>query len=173
MKKEILYSLCCLGFAIMIGGAVYEHVVLVPKWSAAPPVSLSMFQGQYGLQPGSFWMSVHPVNLLLFAATLIAHWKTAARKNIMITLGTYMSVLVITAIYFVPELLAITTTAFSNTADAGLTNRAGMWESLSLVRLALLIVVALVLFTGLTKTKTAFREKVAARQNENFATAAA
>ena len=62
MKKDIIYSIACLSFAIIIGGAVYEHLNVVPQWSAAPPVSLSMFQGEYGLKPDLFWKIIHHGN---------------------------------------------------------------------------------------------------------------
>ena len=75
MKRDIIYSISCLAFAIMIGGAVYEHLNVVPQWSAAPPVSLSMFQGEYGLNPELFWMSIHPVNIILFAAIKPYTWQ--------------------------------------------------------------------------------------------------
>ena len=152
MKKDVLYSITCLAFAIIIGGAVYEHLNVVPVWSAAPPVSLSMFQGEYGLKPELFWMIIHPATLLLFALTLVFHWRSARRKNLVIVLGSYLLVLVITSIYFVPELIGITTTTVSSVADAALTERAARWEWLSLVRLAFLVVLSMVLFTGLTKT---------------------
>jgi hypothetical protein len=51
----------------------------------------------------------------------------------------------------VPELLAITGTAFSEIIDPSLTQRAGRWELLSLVRLAALVGLAMVLFLGLTR----------------------
>lgn len=152
MRKDILYSVTCLAFAIIIGGAIHEHLNVVPKWAAAPPVSLSMFQGEYGLKPELFWMIIHPVNLFLFAATLVAHWRSRSRKNILVVLATYVLILVITAIYFVPELISITTTAYSSKPDAELIKRATLWETLSLVRLAVLVILALVLFMGLTKT---------------------
>ena len=153
MKKDILYSITCLAFAIIIGGAVYEHMNVVPKWAAAPPVSLSMFQGDHGLKPELFWMTIHPVNLLLFGTLLAFHWKSARRKNIAIVLGGYIGILVITTIYFVPELLSITNTAVTAHADPDLVSRAATWEILSLVRLGVLIVLAIVLFVGLTKQR--------------------
>lgn len=155
MKKDILYSIACLAFAIIIGGAVYEHINIVPQWAAAPPVSLSMFQGQYGLKPDLFWKLIHPVNLLLFAVTLIVHWKSARRKNLLIVLLSYIAILAITAIYFVPELISITTTAFSENIDQDLTRRASLWESLSIVRLAILVILSIILMTGLTKPNKA------------------
>ena len=151
MKKDLLYALTCLAFAIIIGGAVYEHLNVVPQWVAGPPASLSMFQGEHGLHPELFWMLIHPFNLLLFTLTLIVHWRSGRRKNIVIVLATYIAILLVTAVYFVPELISITTTAFSPVPDEGLTQRAKLWEALSIVRLLVLVVLALVLFTGLTK----------------------
>ena len=151
MKKDIIYSISCLAFAIMIGGAVYEHVNVVPQWSAVPPVSLSMFQGEYGLNPELFWMSIHPVNIILFAVTLIIHWKTKRRKNVLITLIAYFIILIITSIYFVPELISITSTTYASSSDSSLTQRAKLWEILSLARLGVLMVLSIILFTGLTK----------------------
>ena len=151
MKKDIIYSISCLGFAIMIGGAVYEHLNVVPQWTAAPPVSLSMFQGEYGLNPELFWMIIHPVNIILFVTTLIIHWKTKRIKNVAITLVAYCMILAITAVYFVPELLSITSTAFSSATDDDLTSRAALWEVLSLARLGVLMVLSIILFTGLSK----------------------
>ncbi len=149
--KDIVYSFACLSFAIVIGGAVYEHLAVVPQWSAAPPASLSMFQGEYGLNAGLFWMCIHPVTILLLTATLILFWKNNSRKNILITSGGYVLIVIVTATYFVPELMEITGTAFSETIDASLTNRAKLWELFSIVRLLMLVVLAIVLFLGLTK----------------------
>lgn len=135
----------------MIGGAVYEHLCVVPKWSAAPPLSLSMFQGDYGLKPEVFWKMIHPVTLLLFGLTLVTHWKTGRKKSLLTVLSCYLLILVITAIYFVPELLSITTTAFAQDVDADLTSRALAWERWSLLRLAVLFFLAVKLFLGLAK----------------------
>jgi hypothetical protein len=151
MKKDILYSISCLAFAIIIGGAVYEHLNVVPKWAAGPPASLSMFQGEYGLKPELFWMIIHPVNLLLFILTLILHWRSGRRKNIVTVLTSYIVILIITSIYFVPELISITTSSYSQTPNAELTKRASLWEALSIARLFALVVLAIILFTGLTK----------------------
>ena len=153
MKKDLLYAISCLAFIIVIGGAVYEHINMVPTWSAAPPVSLSMFQGEYGLKGELFWMIIHPVNLLLFISCLIFHWRSERRKNLLIVIGTYVLILVITSFYFVPELMSILKTPFATSNDADLTRRASLWESLSLVRLGVLVVLSMILLMGLTKSK--------------------
>ena len=152
MSKNFFYVLACLFFTIMIGGAVYEHLSVVPYWSAAPPASLSMFQGEYGLNPEPFWKIVHPVNLALFITALIVNWKTERRKNILLPLAIYVVILAITAIYFVPELLSITGTSFAEVSDPGLAQRASQWETLSIVRLFVLLATAIYLFLGLPKS---------------------
>ncbi len=154
MKKDILYAITCLTFSIMVGGAVYEHLCVVPSWSAAPPLSLSMFQGEYGLKAETFWMLIHPVNLLLFAASLAMFWRTQRKKNIVIVLASYISILVVTAIYFVPELLTIVQTPFSTEVDPDLTRRAKLWEVLSIIRMFILFALTIVLYLGLAKTGT-------------------
>ena len=151
MKKDLSYALTCLCFTTMIGGAVYEHLNMVPTWSAAPPLSLSMFQGEYGLKPETFWMLIHPVNIALFAITLLLHWRTTRRTVVLSVFSLYVVVLLITGLYFVPELISIMTTPFSPTTDPGLTQRASLWETLSLVRLGALLLMAVFLFLGLAK----------------------
>lgn len=61
--------------------------------------------------------------------------------------------LAITWTYFLPELGAITHTPFSTVADPALTSRAKTWEMLSLVRLAFMVLVAVVLLTGLSRSE--------------------
>ncbi|WP_276483416.1 hypothetical protein [Paraflavitalea pollutisoli] len=153
MMKDVLYAMNCLCFAIMIGGAVYEHLNVVPVWSSAPPVSLSMFQGPYGLKPELFWKIIHPVNLILFALTLILHWKTGRAGSIGIAFTGYVVILVITFLYFVPSLIAIITATYGEVADADLTRQARLWEQLSLVRLCVLVVLAMVLLTGMARSR--------------------
>ena len=147
---NLLLSLAILSYIIVIGGATYEHLAVVPQWTAAPPTSLAMFQGTYGLHAEKFWIPIHPITLLLMAAALIANWKSPRRKTIGLSMAGYVLVLVITFAHFVPELIAITTTPYSETVDADLQRRAGQWETLSLVRLGFMNIVATFFLSALT-----------------------
>ena len=151
MLRTILLIPACISFINVIGGATYEHLAVVPVWAKAVPASLSMFQGEYGLAAQNFWIPIHPVTIVLLVVGLVANWRNARRGYIIATLTGYLAILAITAIYFVPELLAITQSAFSSNVDADLTRRADLWETLSLVRLGVLIVLAIVLQLGLIK----------------------
>lgn len=87
--RNLIYSICCLSFAIVIGATVYEHLAVVPQWTAAPPRSLAMFQGTYGLQAQNFWKPIHPVTLLLFVVTLYTSWKSARKINVLLAFVGY------------------------------------------------------------------------------------
>jgi hypothetical protein len=151
MVRTISLILASISFIIVIGGAVYEHLAVVPVWSAAVPASLTMFQGPHALAAQNFWIPIHPTTLLLMLAALLFNWKTERRKFILTTIGGYVLVLGITAVYFVPELMSLTQTTFSTNVDIQLTRRANLWESLSLIRLAFLLTLAFVLLLGLSK----------------------
>lgn len=140
-----------ISFIIVIGGAVYEHLAVVPMWSSAVPASLAMFQGEYGLKAQNFWIPIHPVTIVLLLAALVLNWRTGRRIWILLPLVGYAIVLIITSIYFVPELLALTQSPYELRTDAGLTDRANLWEALSLVRLGFLMVLAVFLLMGLSR----------------------
>lgn len=150
--RSILYAVTCISFCMVIGAATYEHAAVVPQWAAAPPASLSMFQGKYGLNPTPFWKLVHPVTVLLLIITLALFWSTGSRLHIAATLAGYVIVLIITFTFFVPQLVAITGSAFSEKIDAGLVKRARQWEILSQARLLVLVLLAMVLITGINKS---------------------
>lgn len=150
--KNLIYALTCLSFSLILGGAAFEHVTIIPIMSMAPPRSLAMFQGDFGLHPESFWSIVHPVTVLLFLATLILNWKSAARRSVLISFAGYIVILAISAVYFIPEVKAIMGTTYSDTVDPILTKRTDLWEMLSLARLGIAILLSLILFLGLTKS---------------------
>lgn len=151
--KNLIYILASICFIVVIGGAIYEHTTMVPIWSSAPPASLTMFQGEYGIRAGNFWRPVHPVCMVLMIAALVLNWRTPRRKFIAATIVGYLIVMGVTFAYFVPELMAITETPLATIADASLTARAQTWEKLSLVRLSFLLLLAICLLFGLTKVE--------------------
>jgi hypothetical protein len=149
--RTISLIFASISFIIVIGAGTYEHLAVVPAWSAAVPASLTMFQGPHALAAQNFWIPIHPVTLSLMTAALLFNWRTERRKFILTTLGGYVLVLGITAVYFVPELMSLTQTTYSTTVDAELTRRANLWETLSLLRLGFLIVLAITTLWGLSK----------------------
>lgn len=150
--RTLILILAAISFIIVIGGAVYEHAGAVPIWASAVPASLAMFQGEYAITPFRFWMPVHPVTVILLLVALALNWSTERRKYILMTLVGYFIVLIATFTYFVPELMSIVQTAYSTEIDPDLTQKAKTWETMSLLRLAFMLVLAVLLLFGVSKS---------------------
>ena len=149
--KTLFLILASMSFMTVIGGAIYEHIAVVPRWKLAPPASLTMVQGPYGLNSGPFWMSIHPITLVLLIAALLTNWKNPRRKFILSNIAGYALVLLCTATWFVPELMSILHTPYSIQIDERLVARADLWEKLSLLRLVFILPLAAILLLALTK----------------------
>lgn len=142
-----------MSFCLILGAAVYEHIAVWPIAYSEPPRSLTMFQGPYAIESAPFWKSIHPVTLLLLLITLGLNWRTERKKNILIPLIAYFLVLVLTFIYFVPELFSLTQAPYADTVDAALQKRGSRWITLSLIRAAVLVVSAFILLSGLIRSE--------------------
>ena len=68
-SKNIFYILACISYCLIIGAAVYEHIAVWPVAFSEPPRSLTMFQGNYAIEPALVWKFIHPVTLTLFIIT--------------------------------------------------------------------------------------------------------
>jgi hypothetical protein len=136
---EIFLRLAVLGWGVLCGGIVYEHVAVVPQWSKQPPASLAMWSGPYRVMAERFWKAIHPVVILLLAASLAAAWSTDQRSALSVVLGGYLVVIAVTAVWFVPELLKLTQDPDAPIPPDEWRARARRWERLSHARGALVI----------------------------------
>lgn len=152
-SKNIFYVLACISYCLIIGAGIYEHFAVWPVAFSELPKSLMMFQGDYALQSESFWKLVHPVTLILLLVTLGLNWKTERKKYILITLATYIIMLIVTFIYYVPELKSIIGTPYAATVDADIQKRGSLWITLSKIRLTFIFVSAFILILGLTRSE--------------------
>jgi hypothetical protein len=85
------------------------------------------------------------------AGALITNWKNSRKKNILTVFIGYLAILVITYLYFVPQLMTFMETPYQDTVDEALLAKASMWETLSLIRLVVLFVLSYILLSALTK----------------------
>jgi hypothetical protein len=69
--------LLCFSLAGAFGGGLYEHIVLMPLWSAAPPSSFSIIQPGKGVPLQRFWIPVHAAITIFMLSTLILTWRVA------------------------------------------------------------------------------------------------
>ncbi len=132
--RDLFLVAACMSIMVVMGGAIYEHMAVIPNWTHAPPASLIMFQEPYGINPAPFWALGHLVTLICMVLALVFNWKTSRRTNILITFIGYIIILIVTYTYFVPILLEIIRTPVQSTADSALVRKANEWEVYSIIR---------------------------------------
>lgn len=149
--KWLFYAICA--YFIMNGAQLWETVLMVPAWTAAPPSSLIFFQKPYGLDFKVFWIITHGIHELIFITALIFNWKIRKRRNlILLVLAGHIAVRVWTLLYFAPTIMEFQQLPYSNTVDVFLQEKAAQWRNLNDLRVAIFFMLNFLLIPGL-KTK--------------------
>ncbi len=140
-------------WATIMGGAMYSHVVYFPAYLSHLPESNQLITGEFGLHDSNFWMYIHPIAIVSFATTLVLNWKLEIkRKFILTTAITYVVILITTATYFVPELMAFAdSTNDTSVTAANLFERGQTWQHLSWIRGIVIYCCFILLLIALTK----------------------
>ena len=147
----------------LLGGIAYSHLVYFPVYLSALPDSAVVVNGMYGLHEGIFWMTIHPLLILSLIAALVLNWKSRSRRKlILISIAIYFLVLVVTQIYFLPELAAFARSPESRVSPAEWLARGQRWQRLSWIRGGVMYAGILPLLLALTKTVTKESERAAA-----------
>lgn len=139
MKKSVFgtYALfpAVIVYGILVGAIVYSHITFIPAYLADLPNSAIVATGKYGINEAPFWISIHPILILSMLVALFSNWKLKPRRNLIgITFTIYAAVLIVTWIYFVPELMAFAQSAESSLPAAEWRARGHRWQTLSLIR---------------------------------------
>jgi ubiquinone/menaquinone biosynthesis C-methylase UbiE len=123
---------------VVIGGSLYEHLVVDPVW----PGNGTIIQPEHGgINRKVFWGPIHGALTLAFPVALWAGWRNlATRCWLLVALAAYLALRVWTLIYFIPLALRFETEGVS---DASLAQR---WVLLSVLRLPLVLAAAAALW---------------------------
>jgi uncharacterized membrane protein len=136
----------------LLGGIVYSHIVYFPVYLSALPDSAVVVNGPYGLNEVPFWVTIHPLLILSLIVALALNWKsTQRRKLISISFAIYIVIIVVTQIYFVPELSAFQRSPESSLAPAEWLARGMRWQRLSWIRGCVCYAAFVPLLLALTK----------------------
>jgi hypothetical protein len=136
----------------LLGGITYSHLVYFPVYLSALPASSVVVNGPYGLHEAIFWMTVHPLLILSLIVTLALNWRLKSRRKlILISFAVYVLVLVITQIYFLPELIAFERSPESSLSPSQWLARGQRWQRLSWIRGAVCYAAFVPLLLALTK----------------------
>ncbi|WP_454522315.1 transposase [Dyadobacter jiangsuensis] len=133
-------------YLLLNGAQLFETAVLVPVWTAAPPASLHLFHGPYGLDFKAFWIVAHSLHEVTFLAALILNWKIPARRKAL--LAVFVAHIVVrawTLLYFAPVIISFQQIPAADIVDQMLVQKAARWREMNLVRVAAFMVLSLVL----------------------------
>jgi hypothetical protein len=136
----------------LLGGIAYSHLVYFPAYLSALPASSVVVNGTYGLNEGIFWLMIHPLLILSLIVALALNWKfKPRRKLILVSFAIYIVVLVVSQIYFIPELVAFKHSPDSSLSPAEWLARGQRWQRLSWLRGAVCYAAIVPLLLALTK----------------------
>lgn len=136
----------------LLGAIVYSHLVYFPVYLSALPDSSIVVNGPFGLHESKFWLLIHPLLILSMLAAVALNWKLRARRKLLlISLGIYFVVLVVSQLYFVPELIAFEKSPKSSLPPADWLARGTLWQRLSWIRGTVMYLGILPLLLALTK----------------------
>ena len=142
---QIFLWLFVIVLGIVLGGGLYEQLVVMPLWSLTPPDSVVAYHQhkvaypQFAMNPGGrFWMFFMPSAGLLAIATIISGLKTRPEHRKWRLLAAILAriVVVFTIAWFVPNIIKLEQGGAGLSAEqiTGLTN---WWVKLNWVRAVL------------------------------------
>jgi hypothetical protein len=133
--ENVSLMLSVILWGTLLGGITYSHLVYFPPYLSALPDSAVVVNGPYGLREGKFWLTIHPLLILSLVMTLVLNWRLLERRKLILTsFAVYALVIVITQIYFLPELMAFERSPGSSLPPAEWLARGQRWQWLSWVR---------------------------------------
>lgn len=133
--RTIALMVSILLMGILVGGSVYSHIVFFPVYLSALPDSSVLVNGPYALHEERFWLMIHPLAVLSLIISLALNWKLRARRKfIAIPLIVYLLAIVVTALFFVPELQNFQNSPNLNISRAEWSARGQRWQYLSWIR---------------------------------------
>lgn len=120
--------LLCFSMAGAIGGGLFEHIVLIPLWSAAPPSSFSIIQPGTGVPLQNFWIPVHAAITISIILSLVLTWRQIkVRRLLLIGVGSYIIMRIWSGLYFIREMLEFQKVPLDSSPSAELSARVASW----------------------------------------------
>jgi hypothetical protein len=158
MARPKLGTMCLMLAVIfwgtLLGGIAYSHLVYFPPYLSDLPGSAVIVNGPYPLNEARFWAIIHPLLILSLVTALVFNWNSRARRNlIVLSFIVYVVVLVISGVYFVPELVLFKNSPQSTVTPAEWLARGRRWQQLSWVRGLIMYLAYVPLLFALTQRR--------------------
>ena len=150
--STIILIIAIIIWRVLLGGIVYSHIVFFPVYFSNLPDSAILVNSKYALHEENFWITIHPVLIVLLIVTIISNWKNKLRrKKILISFVLYAVVLIVSSIYFIPELINFSKSATSPLPSSEWMRRSSNWMTYSIIRGIFMFAGIIPLFIALLK----------------------
>ena len=129
LKNIALLALasCCL---MQVGAQLFALSVVAGTLVEAPPRSFAMLNGEYGYDSSAFWSTVPAITFVLFVVALLANWKTARRKLLLLALALFIVGGLIAGLYVEPVFDEMKVMGYRDEVYPELQRRAATWYAL-------------------------------------------
>jgi len=155
--STIALMLAVVFWGTLLGGIAYSHLVFFPVYLSDLPASAVVVNGPYGLSEQSFWLLIHPLLILSLVAAIVLNWNSRSRRNLIaLSCAVYVAVLVVTMLYFVPELVLFKASPQSTVQASEWLARGKRWQRLSWLRGFIMYISFFPLLFALTKPANDF-----------------
>ena len=140
-----LLWVCVFAWGVLLGGKLFDLLVIAHAWSASPPESLTLlpYGPRYPINPGNFFFPSSVALLVCSTAALISAWRTPATFRILLSLSAAMmlAILVFTIVWFWPHnaalRIAAQSAAHSDADKAAIVRMARRWVAFDWLRVLL------------------------------------
>ncbi|HMQ88477.1 MAG TPA: hypothetical protein PKB07_12875 [Flavilitoribacter sp.] len=145
LRAECWLFFNTLVYFLMNGAQLFETLVLVPKWTAAPPQSFNLLADKNGVSLKTFWTVFHSIHEVIFILTIIFSWKLPpVRNGLLFLFAAHFAVRAWTLAYFAPVIIGFEKMIAGTVAEQeNLGRKTAQWRKLNYIRVGLFIAVSL------------------------------
>jgi len=145
-RAELWLCLTTLIYFLMNGAQIFETLVFVPKWTAAPPHNFHLLLDGPGTSLKNFWIIFDSLHEITFLLAIYFCWKIDPVRNwLLILFAIHFAVRVWTLTFFAPNIIAFQKMAETSSQAKSLASRTQLWQTLNYVRVAIFIAVSVAL----------------------------
>ncbi|WP_409965614.1 hypothetical protein PIECOFPK_01729 [Mycovorax composti] len=146
-RAELWLFISTVVYFLMNGAQIFETLILVPKWGAAPPESLKILLDGKGTGLKPFWIIFHSFHEILFILAIIFCWRIEPVRNaLLIIFALHVGLRVWTIAYFAPNIIAFQQIAENpSQMMTDIAARIARWEKLNYWRVVLYMLLSIAL----------------------------
>ncbi|MDB4904290.1 MAG: transposase [Mucilaginibacter sp.] len=145
-RAEIWLLITTLTYFLMNGAQIFETIVIIPKWTSAPPESFQILKGKYAPDLKSFWIGIHSVHEITFILAIVFCWQIAfTREWLLVLFAIHFCVRIWTIVYFAPNIIEFQRIANTNQNSADLIARTMQWKRLNYLRVGVFVAISFAL----------------------------